>query len=247
MESCHAPFAPPPLSAWLDYGLIALFLDFDGTLVDLAATPDSISPVPDLANRLAALAERMGGSVALVSGRGLDDIARHLGRLPVAGAGSHGEDMRDGSGVMLGADAKSLPDPIAQEMRRYAQENGLGFEEKPHGAALHYRSKEDAGPDANDFAEALAREHGWTTQNGKCVIELVAGQADKGSAVRTFMQVAPFKGARPVFIGDDLTDEQGFAVCLEMGGAGILVGARRKSVAQYHLPDVASVHRWLNL
>jgi trehalose 6-phosphate phosphatase len=130
-------------------------------------------------------------------------------------------------------------------MRDFASAEGLGFEMKPHGAALHYRENPAKGEAAHAFAAELATAHGWATQSGKCVVELVEGQSDKGSAVRAFMQAAPFAGARPFFFGDDLTDEQGFAACAAEGGAGVLVGERPDTVAGYALPDVASVHLWL--
>jgi len=238
---------PPSLDQFLENDSVALFLDFDGTLVDIAPTHDSIAPLPDLGRRLKGLVDRLNGAVALVSGRSLDDIARHIGALPVAGAGSHGADIRDPQGNPIGQAAGELPDTIATAMHDYAAVHGLGYEAKPHGAALHYRSAVPKGPAAHAFAEGLATSHGWTTQSGKCVVEVVAGKADKGSAVRTLMQVSPFAGALPIFIGDDLTDEKGFAACTEAGGAGILVGERENSVARYQLPDVASVHRWLGL
>ncbi|MGB3471812.1 MAG: trehalose-phosphatase [Erythrobacter sp.] len=239
--------APPSLDQFLQKERVALFLDFDGTLVDIAPTHDSITPAPDLGRRLKGLADRLHGAVALVSGRSLDDIARHIGALAVAGAGSHGADIRDAQGKAIGLPASEPPEAITTAMYEYANANGLGYEAKPHGAAIHYRSAVSKGPAAHAFAEELAHSHGWTTQSGKCVVEVVAGKADKGSAVRALMEVAPFAGALPIFIGDDLTDEQGFAACAEAGGAGILVGARENSVAQFQLPDVASVHRWLAL
>ena len=136
---------------------------------------------------------------------------------------------------------------IERELRAYAAEYGLDYEEKPHGGALHYRSAPEKGEAAHAFGEALAARHGWVAQGGKCVVELVAGKADKGTAVAALMDSAPFKGSRPIFLGDDLTDEKGFAVCNDLGGSSILVGTREPTIAQHQLPDVTSVHRWLGL
>jgi trehalose 6-phosphate phosphatase len=132
-------------------------------------------------------------------------------------------------------------------MRDFAAREDLVFEAKTHGAALHYRQNTSKGPLARAFVERLADELGWNVQNGKAVSELIAGRSDKGDAVRAFMQKSPFAGARPVFIGDDLTDEHGISACMEQGGCGIMVGDRKVAGAQFRLPDVASVHRWLDL
>lgn len=247
MDSSLSPESPPSLATFLAEGPVALFLDFDGTLVELAPGPDDIEPRADMAKALAALDKRLGHRCAIVSGRGLSDIEKHIGPLPVAGAGSHGSDMRRRDGEPLGEGAVGLPEEIESRLRAYASEHSLDYEDKPHGGALHYRSNTPAGPAAHAFAEGLAEEHGWAAQSGKCVVEIVAKSATKGAAVRAFMGEEPFSGSRPIFIGDDLTDEQGFAACEEFGGAGILVGTREATKARYSLPDVTSVHKWLEL
>ena len=247
MPSTLALGAPPSLATLLGEGRVALFLDFDGTLVELAPGPDAISPLPQMADRLLALAGRLEGCCAVVSGRAIDDIERHVGPLKVAIAGSHGSDIRSASGEPLGGGATSLPSQIETALRAFADEHGVDYEHKAHGGALHYRSNPDQGDKAVAFAKTLAAEHGWKAQGGKCVIEIVAGTSDKGSAVRTFMATQIFKDARPVFIGDDLTDEAGFAACEELGGLGILVGDRGETGAHYRLPDVQSVHTWLGI
>lgn len=247
MVSRTVPGPPPSLETLIGQGPVALFLDFDGTLVELAPGPDAIDPPDRLGQRLAALADRLEGRCALVSGRSIADIEKHIGPLRVAGAGSHGSDMRLGNGKAIGEGAQSLPSEIEKRLRSFAAENALDYEAKPHGGALHYRSNPAAGPDAHAFAESLAQRHGWTAQGGKCVVEIVSPDASKGAAVRAFMQEAPFAGARPFFVGDDLTDEAGFAACEDLGGAGIIVGEREGTCAQYRLEDVKSVHEWLDL
>ncbi|MHA7818776.1 MAG: trehalose-phosphatase [Erythrobacter sp.] len=239
--------APPPLATMLSNGRVALFLDFDGTLVELAPGPEAIAPLPDLGARLATLAGRLGGACALVSGRAIADLESHVGPLPIAAAGSHGADIRCANGELLGEGAQGLPDAIEAKLRAFAKAEDLDYEHKPHGGALHYRRNPDHGPRAHAFAQELAAEHGWAAQSGKCVVELVASDANKGGAVGTLMGVTPFMGGRPVFIGDDLTDEAGFRACKELGGAGILVGERRDSCADHALSNVAAVHDWLEL
>ena len=247
MDSSLGLRSPPSLASMLQGGPIALFLDFDGTLVELAPGPDAIEPAHGLARRLAELDRRLEHRCALVSGRGLSDIEKHIGPFSLAGAGSHGSDMRWGDGSSLGEGAIGLPEAIERELRAFAAENALDYEEKPHGGALHYRSNPDAGPTAHSFAEELAEAHGWAAQSGKFVVEIVSRDANKGAAVFAFMREEPFVGSRPFFIGDDLTDEAGFAACRDLGGAGILVGKRAQTGAHYFLPDVGAVHEWLEL
>ncbi|QUL38968.1 trehalose-phosphatase [Erythrobacter sp. JK5] len=247
MDSRIGLSPPPSLAALTAAGPIALFLDFDGTLVELAPRPDAIEPRPGLAERLARLGDRLDMRCALVSGRALSDIERHIGPLPIAAAGSHGTDIRDADGNTQGEVPSGLPPVIERELREFATEHDLDYEAKPHGGALHYRSNPACGDVARQFAETLALAHGWTAQHGKCVVELIANGANKGAAVFALMETAAFAGSRPFFIGDDLTDEAGFLACADLGGAGILVGDREPTRARYHLPDVASVHAWLDL
>lgn len=245
--SVQSPPAPPPLASLLADGRVALFLDFDGTLVELAPGPDAIAPLPDLRARLGALAGKVAGACALVSGRAIADIEKHIGALPVVAAGSHGADIRFPHGERHGDAAQGLPEAIEADLRTFAAENDLDYEHKPHGGALHFRRNPEAGARAQAFAQELAAAHDWAAQSGKFVVELVAGNANKGSAVAALMRLSPFEGAMPIFIGDDLTDEAGFAMCQQLGGAGILVGERADSCADYAIPDVSGVHNWLEL
>jgi trehalose 6-phosphate phosphatase len=226
---------------------LALFLDFDGTLVELAASPDAIEPRAGLGQALGKLAGRLEGRCAIVSGRAIADLENHVGALAVAVAGSHGSDVRNAAREPLGAGPAGLPDAAERALRKFATAEGLNFEEKPHGGALHYRTAPEKEEATRAFARDLAEEHGWAVQHGKCVVELVSHGANKGGAVTCFMSAPPFEGAVPVFVGDDLTDEAGFRVCRELGGTAILVGEERESQAEHRLPDVAAVHRWLEL
>ena len=158
----RSPSGPPPaLRSLLAEERIALFLDFDGTLVPLAPGPDVIRPLPDLGKRLARLAARVEGRCALISGRAITDIESHIGPVSFAAAGSHGADIRDGMGSVLGDAAQGLPREIEQKLRDFAAREGIDYEHKPHGGALHYRSHPDAGEAARQFARTLAQEGGW--------------------------------------------------------------------------------------
>jgi len=246
--SCPSTLPHPPVLAELTgAGPLALFVDFDGTLVELAPTPDGIVVPAGLADRLFALAGRMDQRLALVSGRAIPDLAHHLGPLQVARAGSHGAARELADGSTLGPAALALPVAAADALRAFAAQAGFALEEKPHGAALHYRRDPALEPAGLDFAQGLAATHGLEIKRGKCVIELVRPGASKDGAVRAFMAEPPFAGALPVFIGDDITDEDGFRAAKALGGFGILVGDRAVTLAQYRLHDVAAVHAWLGL
>jgi trehalose 6-phosphate phosphatase len=242
----HLP-PPPGLQQLCGQGALALFLDFDGTLVEIAATPDGIA-VPDrLGAALFDLSKRLDGRLALVSGRAIPDLEHHLGPLQVARAGSHGMARELSDGTALGKLAEPLPASAYDLVRSFARDTGFALEEKQHGAALHYRADPDLEPHGLAFAQELASAHGLEIKRGKCVIELVRPGASKAGAVSAFMEIAPFAGAVPVFIGDDITDEDGFAAAESLGGFGILVGERSPSAARYQLADPLAVHDWLGL
>lgn len=244
----RAQIGPPPAIDAIGGGRpLALFLDFDGTLVELAPTPDGIRVPNDLNDRLAALSDRLAGRLAVVSGRALDNLTTHLGSLGVWRAGSHGSDCRSPDGEVLGAAAEPLPDAAVVALRGYAADAGLDYETKQHGGALHYRGQPDAGAATLAFAQTLAAQHGLAVKTGKAVVEIVRPGADKGSAVRLLMDQPQFAGACPVFVGDDVTDEDGFAAAQALHGYGIIVGNRSGSAATFELAGVAEVHEWLNL
>ncbi len=247
MAKTHSLASPPTLQELCAAGPLSLFLDFDGTLVEIAATPDGIAVPERLGDALFALATRMEGRLALVSGRAIPDIERHLGPLRVARAGSHGIARELADGTPIGELAEALPEDAAGALRAFAAERGFALEEKQHGAALHFRAAPELEPHGLTFAEQLARTHGLEVKRGKSVIELVRPGASKAGAVRAFMELPPFAGSRPVFVGDDITDEDGFAATAAMGGFGILVGERSPTAASYQLAGPAAVHDWLAL
>ena len=242
------PLLPPPMRLLRN---TSLFLDFDGTLVRFADRPDAVAVDSALRGLIGALAERLEGRLAIVSGRSADEItaffpAADPGLPAVAVAGSHGVERRWPDGRSL---APAEPDALAgalDELRALAGRHpGVVVEEKPFGVALHYRQAPQAADLCNELADSLAARAGFVLQRGSMVCELRAKGADKGDAVRAFMAEPPMAGHPPLFIGDDLTDEHGFEAAAELSGAGILVGAPRATAARYRLPDVAAVHRWL--
>ena len=237
---------PPPLASLMPAGPVALFLDFDGTLVEIADDPDAVALPTRLAQRLERLTQRLNGALAVVSGRSIDNLHGFLGPAALHFAGSHGAEVRAASGAALRV-AEPLPIAVTDRLSAFAGEAGLLYEHKAHGAALHYRAHPDLEDSAHDFAAKLAETHGLAIKTGKCVVELVWPGADKGGAVDLFMAQPAFAGATPVFIGDDVTDEDGFAACQRRGGFGIAVGERSPVAARYSLKTVKDVHAWLEI
>lgn len=237
------PTLPPPPPALVEGA--ALFLDFDGTLIELAETPDSIDVPHRLGPLLARLHRRLGGRLAVVSGRALDDLELYVPASGIAFSGSHGLELRFSDGSRRPIEA-TLPDEVRARVRAFAAGRiGLLVEEKPAGIALHYRLAPGEARAVSGLMDCLAREHDLVVQHGKMVTELRPAGADKGDAVRALMMEPPFRGARPVFVGDDLTDEHAFRAASGLGGAGILVGPERETAAHYRLPSVAAAADWL--
>jgi trehalose 6-phosphate phosphatase len=233
----------PPLSL-LDGA--ALFLDFDGTLVELAETPDTIRVSPGLGSLLRRLSLRLGGRLALISGRAIADLEQHIECSGLAVSGSHGLELRlrDGSHVPLAAryelgEARERVASLAREAP------GLLVENKPYGIALHFRQAPQEEERVTSLLTELAGETGLALQRGKMVVELRPRGADKGDAVRAFMSEPEFAAARPLFVGDDLTDEDAFLAAADLGGGGILVGPARETAARWRLDDVEAVSAWL--
>ena len=223
-----------------------MFLDFDGTLVDLAETPDSIRVAPGLGPLLERLRRRLDGRLAIVSGRSLADLERHIPASGIAFSGSHGLELQFAGGTRLPLSVPIGLDDVRARVDAFAEsDEGLLVEEKPAGIALHYRLAPDWAERAAAFMGDLAAERGWAVQPGNMVVELRPTGATKGDALRAFMTEPKFRAARPVFVGDDLTDEHGFEAAAGLGGAGILVGPARGTAARYRLDSVAAVADWL--
>ena len=238
-----ADLSPPPP---FEPDGAALFLDFDGTLVELADTPGAIRVSPGLAPMLERLRKRLGGRLAIVSGRAIADLERHLPAAGIAFSGSHGLELRLADGTRLPLSVPIGLDGVRAEVERFAAPiPGLIVEGKPAGIALHYRLAPEQGPRADAFIAALARSRGFSVQRGAMVVELRPAGATKGDALKAFMTEPDFAGARPWFVGDDFTDEHAFEAAAALGGAGILVGPERESAARHRLGSVAEVARWL--
>lgn len=237
--------APPPLVRPSE---TSLFLDFDGTLVELAERPDAVAVDARLRNLLDQSGKRFDGRVAVVSGRSIAQLDALIGTAAadLALVGSHGAEVRL-AGTTISAPERpvSLHDAEALFVRTFASEEGVIIEVKTLGVAIHYRLAPLIESAATELAETFASKHALHLQKGKMMVELRAPGHDKGSGIAELMKMVPFRDHRPIFLGDDLTDEPGFAHCEARGGSGILVGAPRATAARYRLDDVAAVHAWL--
>lgn len=224
----------------------ALFLDLDGVLAPLAPTPDSVTPDARRTAVLRAVADRLEGRVAIVSGRTIAEIDRIAGKALGPASGVHGLERRRADGSVQRAEADPAVERALAAFVAFADRKpGLIVEDKAVSAGLHYRGAPEHAAPAQALARQLAEETGLTLQPGKLVVELKTPGADKGTALSAFMREAPFAGAVPVMFGDDLTDEAGFIAAAHEGGFGVLVGPPRETAARYSLPDVDSVLAWL--
>lgn len=224
----------------------AVFLDFDGTLVDIAPHPDAVVVRPLLVDLLHRLATALDGRLAVVTGRSIAALEALLGPVAIAVAGSHGGEFRPAAGAPVQPLADPLPAKVIVALREFARANSdLLVEPKPFSAAVHYRGHPEAMEGLLTCAEGLASAFGLGIKHGKQVIEVTMPGSDKGSAVARFMTLPAFAGATPVFLGDDVTDEDAFHAVREFGGHGVLVGPMRPTAAAFRLPDVAAVHAWL--
>jgi trehalose 6-phosphate phosphatase len=224
---------------------IAILLDVDGTILDIAPTPASVDVPASLRRALAVVSERVGGALALVSGRPLPDLDSIFAPLRLPAIGGHGAELRlDAGGI------ERCAEPLDAELRRElgaiaARHPGVIAEDKGYSVALHYRKAPAHGLSVvHEVKRACAANRSIELLAGKAVIEVKAKGFNKGTAVRALMTHPPFRGRVPIFIGDDRTDEAAFAVVPEFRGQAISVGRKVAGVAdRFETP--ADVRRWL--
>ena len=230
----------------LDLRADALFLDLDGTLAAIAPRPQDVGPVRERSDLLRKLGERLSGRLAVISGRTIAEVDRILDGAVVSVAGVHGLERRGPDGRIERSDPdpglKAALDALKPLVRRYP---GLLIEDKGLAIGVHFRAEPDAAPAVRETAERIAAATGLVIQAGDMVVELRGLGPRKGDAVGSFMRSAPFAGARPVFVGDDLTDEDGFSAAFSLGGEGVLVGSPRQTAARRRLDNVDAVTAWL--
>ena len=233
---------PPPRRDW------AYFFDIDGTLVDIADSPAGARVDPDCRRLIEDLFRSVGGAVALISGRSIANIDGLFPGVRLPAAGQHGTERRDASG---GISRHAFPSQELDWVRERlaetaARHRGLLLEDKGLSLALHYRRAPRLGGFAHRLVRSLAPRLGgqYCIQTGKRIVELKPAGKDKGVAVLEFMREAPFRGRTAVFVGDDATDEYGFATVNRLRGYSIKVGPGR-TLARWRLRDVRAVQEWL--
>jgi trehalose 6-phosphate phosphatase len=223
----------------------ALFLDFDGTMVDIAPQPHAVHVPEPLLVVLQQLRGCLQGAIAVISGRPIEQIDDFLEPLQLAVAGVHGAERRGADGRMHLLHTHPLDVVEAQARALAAQHPGLLVENKRGSLALHFRQR----PDLEELClgamqKAVDESPGLTLLHGKMVVEAKPGGASKGHAIEAFLAEPPFAGRTPVFIGDDITDEAGFSTVQRLGGLGVKVGDGA-TVAWRRLPDPSALRREL--
>jgi trehalose 6-phosphate phosphatase len=229
-----------------DRSALALFLDIDGTLVPIAPTPAEVRPSPDLPRLLTRAAADLGNALAIVSGREITSIDQVTQNVVPYAAGSHGAEFRLGFGQPIlrpgpQPDMAGLESDVLECMKDW---EGILVEPKRAGLAVHYRKAPLLGQRVwSELQTMLARrgQTGLSLLKGDHVVEVRSPAHNKGEAVRRIMKEPVFQGRRPVFIGDDVTDEDAFVVAHEMGGTAVIVGDRRPTLAAHKLASVADV------
>lgn len=233
-----------PAHAGLSHTGLAMFLDFDGTLVDLAERPDLVVVPSQLAPTLERLSHRLDGALAIVTGRPLDAVDAYMTPAVLPTAAAHGTERRRADGYVVGPpdDILAAAEAVAERLAGLVRsEPRLLLERKAGAVALHFRQ----APELEQFCRAamqaaIGERQELAIVEGKMVFEARPSAVDKGVAVQRFMTEAPFSGRLPVFVGDDRTDEDGFAAVACLGGIAIKVGSG-KTIASHRLETPAAV------
>lgn len=232
---------PPPSLQW------CLFLDVDGTLIELTDSPLDTFADPELKTLLSHVAERLGGAVALVSGRSIHYLDALFAPLRLPAAGLHGVERRKASGAMHGAsfvDAQLDAARVAVNALVQAHP-GTSVEDKGRTIAVHFRMAREHEAAMRQALAAIAKPLGsnYHIQEGSMVLEIKPRGFTKAGAIKAFVMEPPFSGRTPVFVGDDLTDQEGFRLVEDQGGISIAVGDRVRG--QFRLDNAAAVRHWL--
>ena len=238
--------SPPKLSAPTITAKTALFLDFDGTLIDIAPHYDQVQVPPDLHRLLEQLFQHLDGALAIVSGRSLLALDAYLAPLKLPLAAEHRAVCRFADGQLAAVTSPDLHDVIRVASALAAQHPRLQLEIKTHAVALHYRQAPDLQAMClGAMTDAAKRTPGVELLHGKFVLEVIPAGITKGTAIQALMQQPPFIGRVPLFAGDDITDESGFAAVQAVGGDTIKIGTGL-SRARHRFADPVTFRQWLS-
>lgn len=237
---------PTDLKPW------ALFLDIDGTLIDIAETPDDVVVPLELPQQLAEVSSRLDGAMALVSGRSIRSIDALFSPYQFAAAGLHGTEIRrERNGqidrkIVEGASLDDARRELAGLAERWP---GMIIEDKEISIAVHYRQVPEAFSQVDSHVDTLLRKLGpaWVRQDGKMVVEIHSNASSKGTAIAELMTVSPFIGRKPIAIGDDLTDETMFEFVNSTAGRSIKVGtSAHASLAKFSVGSASTIRHWIS-
>jgi trehalose 6-phosphate phosphatase len=235
--------------SFLPHDNVALFLDVDGTLLETAVTPSAVRVPAALRNTLQLAARREDGALALISGRTIAEVDRLFAPLIFPVAGQHGVEIRDPDGnvSMPDIDAGQLDDArdVIRELVRHYK--GMLLEDKGSALAVHFRQAPQHERAAMEVMAELAHQlrEKFVLRDGKHVIELTPRGFSKRGAIESFMRRPPFAGRIPLFIGDDVTDEEGFEAVNALGGYSVRVGDLAATAAKFRFSSVSTVIAWL--
>jgi trehalose 6-phosphate phosphatase len=244
-QSIPTPLPAPPLP---EHARWALLLDVDGTLLDFVDDPLAVSVNGTLLDLLHGLHRALDGALALVSGRGLDDLDRLFSRPQWAAIGLHGLQLRHANGSFRRVDVPEEQQSRMREatLRLAARYDDVHVEDKQLSIALHCVGGTQQFADVHDAARELLRDlPGYEIQPGRRVLEFKPSGMDKGRAMQELLSRGPFAGRVPVYAGDDLTDEYAFAVANKRHGISVRIGSREPTLARFTLPGPAATAVWL--
>ena len=228
---------------------LALFLDVDGTLLDICLRPEDVVVPAELRSTLESAYQALDGALALVSGRAIRDLDRLFAPLRLPAAGQHGSELRlESAGEIRAIASRGVGQALSEAVATLASKHpGVEIEDKGLTLAVHYRAAPLAGSLlARALGGLVARlGQGLALCRGKMVFELRDARLTKASAVEAFLRHPPFNGRLPVFIGDDRTDEDGFEAVERYGGIAMPVGAARKGARRSTFAKPADVREWL--
>ena len=226
---------------------VCLFLDVDGTLIEFAPTPAEARVAPSTIELLARLQNVLGGAMALISGRQIASLDEMFHPLVLPAAGIHGFERRSVWGQITRPSVSTAQlDRTRQRLQTLVRRHrGLLLEDKGYALALHYRNAPEAADAAQETVAGAAADLGpeYEIVAGADVVEVKPSRQNKGTAIQAFMKEAPFAGRMPVFLGDDITDYEGFAAVRSHGGFDISVGDR--VTARWYLEGPAATYAWL--